>query len=149
VSTADALRDKLLVVAGQAREQHIDKQTEAYARSRAEVEGILEQLRQLYRCDASPFDERFLADIRSAKICARIITGATLDREAIKAAHASFLRKRGLEDRGTRPGFGHRRLTHCYGCKHDLDNEVDVECVACGWIVCRCGACGCGYVAFP
>lgn len=38
-----------------------------------------------------------------------------------------------------------RRVTHCYACKHDLDNAIDVECVACSWILCSCGACGCGY----
>jgi hypothetical protein len=27
-----------------------------------------------------------------------------------------------------------------------LDNAVDVECVACDWIICVCGACGCGFV---
>ncbi len=38
-----------------------------------------------------------------------------------------------------------RRVTVCWCCKENLDNAVDVECVACGWILCPCGACGCGY----
>lgn len=41
-----------------------------------------------------------------------------------------------------------RRVTHCYACKARLDNSTDVECVSCGWILCPCGACGCGYMAF-
>jgi hypothetical protein len=150
--TIDTLRSRLLEVAGVAREQHIDERMERYAASRAEVEAILEQLREHYTRDATPFDEEFLADIRAAKICARIMTWADLDGEAIErerrsiiAAHEGFLRGRGLPNRGTRLGLGHRRITHCYNCKSHLDNAVDVECSACGWIVCHCGACGCGY----
>lgn len=37
------------------------------------------------------------------------------------------------------------RVTHCYNCKEELDNETDIECNVCGWIICSCGACGCGY----
>jgi hypothetical protein len=61
-------------------------------------------------------------------------------------AHANFLRKRGLPVLGVRQkakGKLHR-VSHCWSCKNPLDNAVDIECVACGWIVCRCGACGCG-----
>lgn len=38
-----------------------------------------------------------------------------------------------------------RRSTHCYNCKSSLDSDRDIECNACKWMVCRCGACGCGY----
>jgi hypothetical protein len=148
----DKLRSRLLEVAGVAREQHIDKRMEQYAASRAEVEAILEQLREHYKRDATPFDEKFLGDIRAAKICARIIARADLDQEAVErerrsivTAHEAFLRGRGLPNQGTRLGLGHRRVTHCYSCERRLDNAVDVECSACGWIVCHCGACGCGY----
>lgn len=38
------------------------------------------------------------------------------------------------------------RTTGCYNCKSGLDNEIDVECPRCGWIICTgCGACGCGH----
>lgn len=41
---------------------------------------------------------------------------------------------------------GHRkRVTHCYSCRSALDNSINLECKACGWILCSCGACGCGY----
>jgi len=39
-----------------------------------------------------------------------------------------------------------RRKTHCYNCKHNLDNYSDYECNTCGWIICWCGCCGCEYV---
>lgn len=150
--TLDVLRSRMLEVAGRAREQHIDKQVGAYAESRKEVEAILEQLRELYKQDAAPFDEKFLGDIRTAKLCSRTITRSDLDRETVErerqsivTAHEAFLRNRGLVNRGTRLGLGHRRVTHCYNCKCHLDNAVDVECATCGWIICGCGACGCGY----
>ena len=37
------------------------------------------------------------------------------------------------------------RVTHCYNCKQHLDNKIFLECSACNWIICSCGACGCGY----
>lgn len=150
--TLNMLRSRMLEVASIARDEHISNRMDAYAVSRAEVDVILEQLREFYQQDASPFDERFLTDIRTAKICARIITRTDLNREAIErerrtlvTAHEAFLRSRGLTNQGTRLGLGHRRITHCYNCKRHLDNAVDVECAACGWIICRCGACGCGF----
>jgi hypothetical protein len=70
------------------------------------------------------------------------------EREAIIEAHRRFLEQRSLPAQQVRLPSGRvRRVTHCYHCKHHLDSAVDVECAACGWIVCRCGACGCGYSA--
>jgi hypothetical protein len=135
----------MLEVAGRAREMHINGDLPAYAESRREVEAILEQLRELYKQDVTPFDEEVLGDIRTAKLCARIITRADLDREKTVRAHQTFLRQRGLANQGTRLGLGRGRITHCYNCKRHLDNSIDVECAGCGWIICECGACGCGY----
>ena len=36
-----------------------------------------------------------------------------------------------------------RRVTVCFKCHAGLDSWFDLECNACGWIVCWCGACGC------
>ena len=36
------------------------------------------------------------------------------------------------------------RQAHCWYCKVSLDNSIDYECNNCGWILCECGACGCG-----
>jgi hypothetical protein len=39
-----------------------------------------------------------------------------------------------------------RRVSHCWRCKQTVDNQFQYECVLCGgWIICSCGACGCGY----
>jgi hypothetical protein len=37
------------------------------------------------------------------------------------------------------------RVTHCYSCKENLDSHFHIECNSCGWLICKCGACGCGY----
>ena len=60
--------------------------------------------------------------------------------------HKRFLRERGLSDSGIRPATTHERhrVTHCWSCAGRLDSTIDVECAACGWIICQCGACGCG-----
>lgn len=61
--------------------------------------------------------------------------------------HKANLANIGRDYLGVRPSSESRvhRVSHCYSCKKDLDNTVDVECVSCGWILCRCGACGCGW----
>ncbi len=63
--------------------------------------------------------------------------------------HRELLNRLGKPYLGIRPASSfHRRVTHCYACKSHLDNSINIECVACGWILCACGACGCGYVGF-
>jgi len=34
------------------------------------------------------------------------------------------------------------RRSACWRCRADVDSDSDATCDACGWIVCRCGACG-------
>jgi hypothetical protein len=62
--------------------------------------------------------------------------------------HKERLEKLGKEYLGVRKSNSSRphRVTHCWACKQDLDNAVDIECIACNWILCSCGACGCGSV---
>jgi hypothetical protein len=74
------------------------------------------------------------------------------DRVAILAAerrerHRAFLKARGILYQGVREASmpRSRRVTHCYACKTHLDNAINVQCVACNWILCDCGACGCGW----
>ncbi len=38
-----------------------------------------------------------------------------------------------------------QRATHCYLCKNNLDTNINIQCASCGWLICTCGACGCGY----
>lgn len=61
--------------------------------------------------------------------------------------HKANLAKIGRDYLGVRPSSESRahRVSHCYSCKKTVDNTVDVECVSCSWILCRCGACGCGW----
>ena len=61
--------------------------------------------------------------------------------------HQNFLKNRGLQYHGVAAKNLNKfhRVTHCYNCKDSLDNEIDSECTACRWIICECGACGCGY----
>jgi hypothetical protein len=63
--------------------------------------------------------------------------------------HRAFLKARNVLYQGVRETNKPRlqRVTHCWSCKGHLDNSINVECVACGWILCDCGACGCGYHA--
>ena len=68
-------------------------------------------------------------------------------RDALIEYHREFLSLARRPYAGVRaPGrTKHRRVAHCYSCGSALDSATDIECVACGWIVCWCGACGCGY----
>lgn len=68
------------------------------------------------------------------------------DLSSIKEYHKEFLAAKGIPYRGVNhSGKRSYRTTGCYSCKGHLDNKIDIECVACNWIICRCGACGCGY----
>jgi hypothetical protein len=63
----------------------------------------------------------------------------------IREAHRRFVENLGIPYSGTSTSSRTRRITHCYSCKSHLDNAIDTECNTCQWIVCSCGACGCGY----
>ena len=67
--------------------------------------------------------------------------------ESAKLAHSNFLTRIGKPFLGYVDGSKphYRRVTHCYSCKRTLDNSLDIECKACAWIICPCGACGCGW----
>lgn len=65
--------------------------------------------------------------------------------EELRLAHDRFLLGVGKRNLGLQYSYKIHRVTHCYACKKPLDNSIDLECVACGWIICKCGACGCGW----
>jgi uncharacterized small protein (DUF1192 family) len=73
--------------------------------------------------------------------------GAEAKRSALEARHRAFLEKGGQQYSGVRirPNSSPQRITHCWSCKRHLDSSIDLECVACNWILCDCGACGCGW----
>lgn len=72
---------------------------------------------------------------------------ASIQRERLPERHKARMVREGLPYLGIRQRtVSEHRITHCYSCKSELDNAADVECAACGWIICRiCAACGCGY----
>jgi hypothetical protein len=112
------------------------------------------------------FDVYFVDQDRVAdcnrEIMRKFTTGSSVAPEEANAALHAFLtlrdreleekNRRFLESRGkTFAGTRSRsetlpsRVTHCYACKQHLDSTINLECVACGWILCQCGACGCAY----
>jgi len=95
------------------------------------------------------------ADIESVIVnLKRLVDSWKINREAILAKereerHREFLKARDILYQGVRESNKPRsqRVTHCWSCKCHLDNSINMECVACRWILCDCGACGCGYHA--
>lgn len=63
----------------------------------------------------------------------------------IAARHQKFLADRSLKPARLLKSAKAHREAHCYSCKRSIDNETYYECEACGWIICPCGACGCGF----
>jgi len=68
------------------------------------------------------------------------------ERSQLIEKHTKFLKSIGKEYKGVKEHsqIRERRITYCWSCHGSLDNAIDLECNACGWILCRCGACGCG-----
>jgi hypothetical protein len=62
-----------------------------------------------------------------------------------KNNHIDRLNSLGVNYGGIRDAKSNYRKTHCYNCKQYLDGLRYFECLNCGWIICNCGACGCGY----
>lgn len=110
-----------------------------------------DHLRHLARFSATlDLYERSLPtlDLAIAKIKTELEAEITETKNKIAQRHAKFLLDRGLKAASVINSTRMHRETHCYSCKGDLDNAEDLECAACGWIICSCGACGCGYERF-
>lgn len=71
-------------------------------------------------------------------------------RQGVIDRHREFMEERGLSYEGVRdtgtgkaaPG-SKRRRTKCHACGIALDDFASSECLACGGVLCSCGACGC------
>ena len=66
----------------------------------------------------------------------------------IEKNHQEFLKEKEIADPEnikTFYGKKDRRITHCYRCQDDLDSFNNLSCEKCKWILCPCGACGCGF----
>ncbi len=74
---------------------------------------------------------------------------ATRRKEA-EESHRKRLERFNIEYTGVRKiSYERWREANCWNCAAPLDNAIDIECVSCGWILCRCGACGCGRSVDP
>lgn len=66
--------------------------------------------------------------------------------ELLISKHRAHVSRVGVPYLGTRRSTGKSiRKTHCWKCTIPIDNITFFECVSCGWIICDCGACGCGF----
>lgn len=66
----------------------------------------------------------------------------------VQERHRRFLNNAGRSEVKTVKARKRVRVSHCWNCKQPVDNSIDLECSACGWIICgSCGACGCTYGA--
>lgn len=65
--------------------------------------------------------------------------------ESLDRKHKAFLAKNHLApaDIRRRSELLRPRKPKCFHCHAHLDSAISFECVACGWILCECGACGC------
>lgn len=95
---------------------------------------------------------RFLdLDRAKARSAAKKIEGKDRDvviekyRQSVVVRHRLRLQRMGKKYAGIRePNQIIARVTHCWSCKRTLTSEGYPECIECGWILCECGACGCG-----
>src|SRR5262249_32210457 len=71
------------------------------------------------------------------------LISAKARREMAVAAHTEFLSARGAPQSATgKAKKSSHRATTCANCNRKLANAIEVECAACHWIICACGACG-------
>ena len=66
-------------------------------------------------------------------------------REMAVAAHSDFLSARGVpQSTAGKPKKSSHRVAKCPNCGRKFGDAIEMECAACHWIICACGACGCG-----
>ena len=71
-------------------------------------------------------------------------------RKIIEANHIKFLKNKHIknpEQIGINKSTTKKknRETRCHGCKGYLSSYDNYSCNKCKWILCSCGACGCGF----
>jgi hypothetical protein len=84
------------------------------------------------------------AKLRLNEVGCKLITEEER-RQMMLEAHKHFLQSRNIEYQGVRSTSKLHRVAYCWYCKGKLDSIINAECVACNWILCHCGACGCSY----
>lgn len=73
-----------------------------------------------------------------------------LQKKDAEGRHIEYIKSLGARYMGTSPisMTKKHRAARCYECRESLDNFIHFECNRCQWIVCKCGACGCGYIRY-
>lgn len=98
-------------------------------------------------CDRAIMKEKLMDDLPDDLV--RRVTQDLLAKleEEVKSKHLTYLKNRNLSAAGTekRSDASPQRFTHCWRCKSNINSVTLLECCGCGWILCNCGACGCGY----
>lgn len=98
-------------------------------------------------CDPNIMRERARGGRVSETEAENAVAGyRSLRSRELEIAHMRFLRNNGQPFAGTRFRSDSlpQRQTHCWSCHCHLDSSAELECMACGWLLCECGACGCG-----
>ena len=66
-------------------------------------------------------------------------------KENLEKQHKKYIESIGVRYSGVSVSSKNFRSTHCYNCKAPLHANFHLECNACHWLICECGACGCDY----
>ena len=75
----------------------------------------------------------------------RLSNSPTNDQQKQITKHREFLSELGKTGDARVVESRRHRATHCYSCKCGLSSTSNLECTSCNWLICKCGACGCGY----
>lgn len=115
------------------------------ARDVAARERIEQQERATSQIEATEGDRGRLARIKAESV----VHYHEERQRTISVNHARYFTRAGYEYAPLVrlvPLLGASRTTVCWACGLGLDSEVDDQaCQRCRWIVCLCGACGCGH----
>ena len=137
---------RLAAEAAEAAEKAAEKAAEAAENRRKAEEQRIQKAISYLDSNQIPYSHVERGDLPSF---AENIKRERLEEEEIKDNHKSFLLRKDLD-----PDIrflislntpNRRRITHCYQCRSHLDEAQHWNCSVCRWIVCPCGACGCGY----
>lgn len=63
----------------------------------------------------------------------------------VTTRHKQFLKGKGVASYPGTRNSQRKRAAQCYSCTSGVSTMSNLECVSCGWLICSCGACGCGY----
>ncbi|MDY0037794.1 MAG: hypothetical protein RBS05_17925 [Zoogloea oleivorans] len=142
--------DSRMVYLFSVHSQRMDEYPKAFARTvltslkGADRSAAIEAYKKWYADSGETFLKRDESRRRMA-ILERNAEEEARRHDAI-ARHKAYLEKlgkhyAGVSENSTRS----HRATHCYACKAHLDSDLHIECQSCNWLICYCGACGCGY----